>query len=121
MDFTDPKFRKTLAEFARLALGVLVALAWKEPINYFAQEFLPPGAAFFTLFLFALGVTLFAVFAMIFLSKFLAVDDSKDDIQTPDVDSRTVVTKTNSVATSSATDAATNTMQVNDPTTTNQL
>ena len=84
MNLKDPKVTKTLADFARLVLGVLVALAWKEPINYFANQFLPPGAAFFTLTLFALVVTIFAVFVMLFVFNF--IQPGSDLGSSPDLD-----------------------------------
>ncbi len=69
MDFKDPKTLRSISDFSRVILGVLVALVWKEPIQYFSTTFLPPGAALFSLVFFALLVTAVAVIVMLKIAE----------------------------------------------------
>lgn len=51
------------------AFGLVAALAWNETIKTFIQKYISPGKEMVSLFLYAIVVTVVAVFASIYVAK----------------------------------------------------
>jgi hypothetical protein len=63
------EFTATLISVLITALGVVVALAWNAALTAYFQRFLGPDARVWALFIYAVGITLLAVLAIIVAGK----------------------------------------------------
>ena len=59
----------TMITLASAAFGVIAALAWNAAITELFRQYLPAGAGIVSLFIYAIVVTLVAVFVMVNLAN----------------------------------------------------
>lgn len=82
---SEKKFHEELIEqllaLATSGFGLVAALAWNETIQQFVKEFIEPrmpGSGLVSKFLYAILITIFAVFITYQLSKIAAKFQKKD-------------------------------------------
>ena len=72
------EFLKTMIQLATAGFGLVAALAWNEVIKEFIDRFISPGSSFISKLIYALLVTLIAVWVTYILGRMIQ-QESKDE------------------------------------------
>lgn len=73
-----PEFLKTMIQLSTAGFGLVAALAWNEVIKEFIDRFISSGSGFVSRLIYAVLVTLIAVWVTYILGKMIQ-EESKDE------------------------------------------